>query len=337
MSSMCQKFSFYFGLGECTVRLGAYAFHACLLFWRCDDTISHVRVCSWESGRPSKRVREGECTGMREHVNETDGKLSSQPPLHTNIHSLRALYRELYREQQVILWNGTFCVGQMYWESNLFFYICPVVCHCVWVRACVCRCLFAHNFVVAVVVVSLSLIIVELSHSHISFWFHLIHWRESFYLFSAYETKQYHFLFALKLFRWHSTARSFIWSHALTVSPGLKHLLISLFRLSLTSNVQIQTEKKQRAAYLQARAALPHTPKENKRSVLVKAGIKLNAAAVFWDCGFSSLFNRYVVYFDFLCFSNLEWSVCRLEAAIQFRKTSMKLLTAPFIYLNMSS
>lgn len=128
---------FSFGFGECTVRLGAYVFQACLLFWRCDDTISHVPCIEVES----ERVGEGEFEGMREHVNETDGKLSSQPPLHTaHTHTLAksAVSSSTASKQQVILWNWTFCVGQMYRESNLFFYICPVVCHCV----CVCMSLF---------------------------------------------------------------------------------------------------------------------------------------------------------------------------------------------------
>lgn len=121
------------------------------------------------------------------------------------------------------------------------------------------------------------------------------------------------FVLALKLYCWHTTARSFIWSHTFTVLTWIEASIDISFRC-LTLNVQAQTEH-----------SFNHTPNENKRSVLFKAGIKLNAA-VFGDCDFNFLFNRFVVYFSLLeC-------VCWMEAAIQFQETSMKLLTAPFIH-----
>lgn len=301
----------------------------CTLFWRCDDTISHVPCIEVES----ERVGEGEFEGMREHVNETDGKLSSQPPLHTaHTHTLAksAVSSSTASKQQVILWNWTFCVGQMYRESNLFFYICPVVCHCV----CVCRCLFAHNFVVAVaavvVVVSLSLIIVELSHSHISFWVHHFHWRESFYLSPANETKQSHFFVVLKLFRWHSTARSFIWSHALTVSPGLKHLLISLFVVSHIECANTNRKKARASRYLQAHS---FTTLQKKTKEVCYLRRELNWMRLSFEIVASTFYSIDTLSVS-IFYASLFWNewVCVLEAAIQFRETSMKLLTAPFIF-----
>lgn len=132
------------------------------------------------------------------------------------------------------------------------------------------------------------------------------------------------FFFVLKLSRWHSTAWSFIWSHALAVF----HLVEASIDISFRLTSWMCKQKKSNKINTFKRTALPHQ-KENKRSVLFKAGIKLNAA-VFWNFDVNFLFNRYV----FVCvcvrfLASLFWNVWILEA-IQFRETSMNLLTAPF-------
>lgn len=144
------------------------------------------------------------------------------------------------------------------------------------------------------------------------------------------EQNSHIFFVVLKLFRWHSTARSFIWSHALTVSPGLKHLLISLFVVSHIECANTNRKKARASRYLQAHS---FTTLQKKTKEVCYLRRELNWMRLSFEIVASTFYSIDTLSVS-IFYASLFWNewVCVLEAAIQFRETSMKLLTAPFIF-----
>lgn len=187
-------------------------------------------------------------------------------------------------------------------ESNLFFYICPVVCYwaCVCVYSAVYLLIFWCSLLLCLSVSSLSGCLV---HTFILSPSPSIN--AGFYLFSAYDTNN--FCFVSNLFRWHSIwlEISHLISRITTVSPGRSiywHLFSFNIDCANSCTKQKKTEKKKIPSITNFFS--PHTHHKKTKEVCY-----LRRELMRWsfENSMSTVFFLFVFLFDLLWIVEYYW------------------------------